>query len=108
MTSLGLVDSWRADATRLRAWGCDDQAQVLERCASELEDHLATVADVALTLEAAATETGYSVAHLRRLIARGVLADVGRNGETAVRRRDLPYKPGRQRCPLPLGVLSSI
>lgn len=103
-----LVDSWRADATRLRAWGCDDQAQVLERCAGEMEEHVAAMADVALPLEAAAAETGYSVAHLRRLLARGVLADVGQNGETAIRRRELPYKPGQQRHPLPLGTLSSI
>ena len=103
-----LVDSWRADATRLRAWGCNDQAQVLERCAGELKEHLAAMADVTLSLEAAAAETGYSTAHLRRLIARGVLADIGQNGETAILRRELPYKPGHQRHPLPLGTLSSI
>lgn len=103
-----LVDSWRADATRLRAWGCDDQATILERCAGDLEQHLATMANVALSLAAAAAETGYSVAHLRRLLAGGVLADIGQNGETAILRRELPYKPGRNRHLLPLGTLSSI
>ena len=103
-----LVDSWRSDATRLRAWGCGASAVILERCAGELEEHAAAMADVALSLEAAAAETGYSTAHLRRLLTRGVLADVGQNGETAVLRRDLPFKPGRQRHPLPLGTLSSI
>ncbi|MCH8992243.1 MAG: hypothetical protein IIA44_10905 [Acidobacteria bacterium] len=103
-----LAGRWRSDATRLRAWGCDDQATILERCAGELEEHSAGWGSTALSLEAAAGETGYSAAHLRRLIARGVLADVGQNGETAVLRRELPYKPGRQRHPLPLGTLSSI
>ncbi len=103
-----LAGRWRSDATRLRAWGCDDQATILEHCAGELEDHLVSMADVTLSLDAAAAATGYSVAHLRRLIARGVLADVGQNGDTAVLRRDLPFKPGRQRHPLPLGTLSSI
>lgn len=103
-----LVASWRADATRLRAWGCDAQAAILERCATDLEEHAAGLGNAALSPEAAAAETGYSTAHLRRLIARGVLADVGQNGETAVLRRELPYKSGCQRHPLPLGTLSSI
>ncbi len=101
-----LLSQWRADAERLRTWGCGDQAAILERCADELEAYTATEADATLSLDEAAAASGYSVAHLRRLIARGVLDDVGTNGVVALRQQDLPYKAKRQRHPLPLGVLS--
>ncbi len=81
---------------------------ILERCADELDARAATVADATLSLDEAAAASGYSVAHLRRLIARGVLDDVGTNGVVALRQQDLPYKAKRQRHPLPLGVLSSL
>lgn len=101
-----LAAQWREDAERLRTWGCDGQATILERCADQLDAHAATVADATLSLDEAATASGYSVAHLRRLVAQGVLDDVGSDGVTALTRLDLPYKARRQRHPLPLGVLS--
>ncbi len=107
-TPTSLAAQWRGDAERLRTWGCDGQATILERCADELDAHAASVADVTLSLDEAAAASGYSVAHLRRLVAQGVLSDVGTNGVTALRQQDLPYKPRRQRQPLPLGVLSSL
>ena len=103
-----LIAQWRHDAERLRTWGCDGQATILERCADELDAHAASVADATLSLDEAATASGYSVAHLRRLVAQGVLSDVGTNGVTALCQQDLPYKPGRRRHPRPLGVLSSL
>ena len=103
-----LAEAWRGDAVRLRTWGCDGQARILERCADELDAHADAVADATLSLEEAAAECGYSVAHLRRLVAQGVLPDVGTNGVTALHQRDLPYKPGRKRHPRPFGVLSSL
>ncbi len=103
-----LLSQWREDAERLRTWGCDGQATILERCADQLDAHAATVADATLSLDEAAAASGYSVAHLRRLVAQGVVPYVGTNGVTAVRQQDLPYKPRRQRHPLPLGVLSSL
>ncbi len=101
-----LADGWRADAERLRTWGCGDQAMILERCADELDAYTATEADATLSLDEAATASGYSVAHLRRLVAQGVLDDVGTNGVVALRQQDLPLKAGRQRHPRPLGMLS--
>ncbi len=103
-----LLSQWREDAERLRTWGCDGQATILERCADALDAHAASVADATLSLDEAAAASGYSVAHLRRLVAQGVVPDVGTNGVTALRQQDLPYKPRRQRQPLPLGVLSSL
>ncbi len=103
-----LASGWREVAATLRTYGAESAATALERCADELEAHAASVADATLSLDEAATASGYSVAHLRRLVAQGVLSDVGTNGVTALRQQDLPYKPRRQRQPLPLGVLSSL
>ncbi len=101
-----LAAEWRVEAKTLRSWGCCDQAKILEHCADQLDTYAATVVAETLSLEQAAAASGYSVAHLRRLIARGVLDDVGTDGVVALRQQDLPYKAGRQRHPQPLGVLS--
>ena len=101
-----LAAEWRVEAKTLRSWGCGDQAMILEHCADQLDAYAVTEADATLSLDEAAAASGYSVAHLRRLVARGVLDDVGSDGVTALRQQDLPLKPGRQRHPRPLGVLS--
>ena len=101
-----LADEWRVEAKTLRSWGCCDQATILDHCADQLDAYAATVADATLSLDEAAAASGYSVAHLRRLIAQGVLSDVGTDGVTALLAQDLPYKARRQRHPQPLGVLS--
>ncbi len=97
----GLAGCWRADATRLRAWSCDDQATILERCADELEARVMEWADEPLTLSDAAQESGYSVQHLRRLVTQGLLTDVAESSQIRVRRGDLPRKPGHS-GPYPL------
>lgn len=51
----------------------------------------------ALTLEEAARESGYSVDHLRHLIADGQLANAGRKHAPRLRRVDLPRKPSAAR-----------
>ncbi len=58
-----LAAQWREDAERLRTWGCDGQATILERCADQLDAHAATVAAETLSLDEAAAASGYSVAH---------------------------------------------
>jgi len=89
-----LVGRWRADAEVLRARGCDDVATLLESCAADLEGAGAAVQEEALALPQAARESGYSVAHLRRLIAEGRLAAVSGQKRVRVRRCSLPRKPG--------------
>lgn len=96
-----LAARWRADAEVLRRRGCAEAACLLESCAGELEDCGALVQDEHLPLAAAARESGYSVPHLRRLIAQGRLAAVPSQGPTRVRRGDLPRKPGSH-SPAPL------
>lgn len=48
-----------------------------------------------LSLQEAAAVSGFSVDHLRHLVAKGRLENVGRKGAPRVRRGDLPKKTGR-------------
>jgi hypothetical protein len=78
---------------RLRASFACDQAQLLERCADDLEECTMRWLDEGLTLQQASHESGYSMPHLRRLLRRGWLKDVAVEGPVLVRRGDLPKKP---------------
>ncbi len=94
MTPRELARAWRTDATVLRKHGAEVLAGSLEQCADELEHVLAAGGDDVLTLAEASVASGYSVAHLRRLIASGVLRNVSKAGRPRLRRADLPRKPG--------------
>lgn len=89
-----LAEHWRADAATLRRRGCLEAARLLESCADELDQVLAAGENEAVSLAEAARVSGYSPAHLRRLIADGQLRNVAEKGPTRVRRGDLPRKPG--------------
>lgn len=96
MTARELVAEWRRDAAVLRRRGAEAAAVALEGCADELE-HALTAGDAeALTLPEAAAVSGYSPAHLRRLIVEGALRNVAPSGPARVRRGDLPRKPGHR------------
>ncbi len=92
-----LVCEWQERAGRLREYGADQSATAVERCAAELSDRVTDWADTLLTLEQSAEESGYSVAHLRRLVRQNVLKDIAEHGPTMLRRGDLPLKPRRLR-----------
>jgi enoyl-CoA hydratase/carnithine racemase len=82
---LGVLGGWRADAEALRRHGLADQAASLEQRAREIEEALAAESDEALNVAAAAKESGYSAAQLRRLFP----------GQRRLRRGDLPRKGRR-------------
>lgn len=67
--------------------------------ADELEAALRAAAHETLTLEEAARESGYSVAHLARLIQRGTIPNAGRKYAPRILRTNLPLRaavlPGR-------------
>ena len=88
-----LVNRWIDAAGQLQTYGAIPQAAVLEQCAEELADVLQTFQDQPLTYVQAASESGYSVAHLRRLVSQGTLRDIGQD-RPRLRRGDLPRKPG--------------
>ena len=90
-----LATSWRGQAAALRRYGADAQAAVLEQCAEDLETTLRETQVESLTLEAAASESGYSYSALQKKVASGELSNVGSKNCPRVRRGDLPRKAGR-------------
>lgn len=101
-----LVSAWRTRAVDLRRWAAAEGAACAwERAADELEATLAAADNAVLSLADAARASGYSVDHLSRLIRDGKIPNAGRTHAPAIRRCDLPYKPGSrgdgQRHPSP-------
>lgn len=87
-----LAVEWRTQAADLRRYGAEPQALALEACAGELEERLESWRSEALTLEAAADETGYSYSSLQQKVAAGEIPNIGDKGKPRVRRCDLPLK----------------
>ena len=92
MSALALSAEWRAHAETLRAYGAAGQADAVDRCADELERALAADDGELLTLQQAASVSGYSADHLGRLIRLGTLPNLGRSRSPRIRRGDLPRK----------------
>jgi hypothetical protein len=80
-----LVDRWRGEGDLFERRGLVEAAKVARAYADELAMHLTEYELEQLTPIAAAAETGYSVAHVRRLC----------KGRETIARKDLPRKPGR-------------
>jgi hypothetical protein len=81
-------------------------AALCDEILDELEQSFGEEVDELLTLSEAAHVSGYSSAHLRRLVLRGTLPDLrppGTTGRIRLRRTDLPVKP-RKTHTLPAGV----
>ena len=93
MTTLGALPSvFRQKAATLRIDGGADQPAVAwERAAEEVERALRGHLDEPLSLQDAATESGYTRRHLKRLNREGKLTI---QDDGCVLRRHLPRKPG--------------
>ena len=87
-----LVAGWQREATGLRRWGATAQAEVLDRCAADVEQALRDQGAELLSLTEAATASGYTPDHLRHLINDGKITNLGRKGAPRLRRGDLPRK----------------
>lgn len=87
-----LVIQWRELAEILRAEGCSEIAATRERCACELEVCLHKQANEILSIQKAATESGYNADYLRRILRETPGLNAGRAGKPLIRRRDLPRK----------------
>jgi hypothetical protein len=98
---------WRAEAEKMRQRGVLVSGAVLcDEMLNELEAALGGEAEQSLSLKEAAEISGYSGAHLARLVRQGTLPDLrppGTTGRIRVRRADLPVKP-RKTHTLPAGV----
>lgn len=91
---------FRDRAGVMRECGAGQQADALEWAAKALEDALRSDASRELTLTEAVAESGYSRAHLHRMIREGKLIAAGRGRNRRILRRHLPRKPGHVRAPL--------
>ena len=95
MTLADLPASFRERAAFLRENAAAEGAAVAwEKAAVEVESALRGHELEALTLRAAAPESGYSVDHLRRLIRDGTIPNAGNDRVSRILRRDIPKKPG--------------
>lgn len=91
-TPAALVVQWRELAELLRAEGCPEVAAARERCAYELETSLHKHDNEALSVNQAASESGYSAEYLRRVLRDTPALNAGRAGKPLILRRDLPRK----------------
>jgi hypothetical protein len=86
-TPAGLIVQWRELAEMLRAEGCPEVAAARERCASELETSLRKCDNEALSVNQAASESGYSAEYLRRVLRYTPALNAGRAGKPLILRR---------------------
>lgn len=93
MTHSELLTAWRDRARELEQYA-PAAARAFVVAADELEACVRAAEGEALTLAAAAAESGYSADHLRHLVASGAIANAGRRGAPRIRRRDLPKRVG--------------
>ena len=93
MSLADLAQSWRDEAKIVRSrYARDDLARVCEVHAEELEEAIESAAAEQLTLERAASESGYSKRRIRELVASGAVPNAGRKGAPRIRRADLPRR----------------
>ena len=97
MNPCDLPTRWRALAADLRRFGGDHHAVALESAAEELTTALRQYELEALTLDAAAHESGFSYSAINRQVRSGKIPNAGSKGSPRVRRCDLPRCGGRQR-----------
>lgn len=91
-----LLERWESEAAVFRRRGQQGLGALMESLCSELKKALQEEQDETLTLAKAAEVSGYSPAHLGRLIREGRLPDrrpPGLGGRIRLRRGDLPLKP---------------
>jgi hypothetical protein len=88
-----LIDVWRTRAVSLANWGAPEASRLWALAADELEAFERERGLAALSLAEASAESGYSEAHLSRLVHEGRIANAGRDRAPRIRRKDLPRKP---------------
>ena len=92
-----LVDRWRARAADLGRFA-PPAAEAFSAAAEELEQALKESADAyeneLLNPRRGSSESGYSAAHLRRLMRDGVIPNEGTAERPMMRRKHLPRRPG--------------
>lgn len=77
----------------LRDHGAEPQAKLMDQLIEELLEAACRSREEALTLAQAAAESGYTVAHLGRLIRSRRIRNAGKKGKPMICRGDLPKAP---------------
>jgi hypothetical protein len=98
-TPAALAARWREDAQVFRRYGAAGRARMLERMADELEHTAETDQSATVDLSTAAALSGFTRAHLRRLIRGGKPTPTSDGAR--VRASDLPRKLGHTLQPAP-------
>ena len=96
MNPQDLPGKWRKESEVFRRRGATEAAATLEDVAAELEAAFAEWEMEELTLQDAASESGYSYSHIQSLVASGEIENLGSKGTPRIRRCDLPRKVGHQ------------
>ena len=91
---LELQAQWEADALQAERIGDARGATVIRALLADVLERARTADDEVLDLDQAAQESGYSKERLRKLVAAEEIPNAGRRGAPAVRRQDLPRRPG--------------
>jgi hypothetical protein len=101
MNTHPLSEQWRQDAALLRRHGAIEAATTKEMCADEFDADAIERGLEHLTLSEAAKESGYSAAHIARLLESGRLPNAGEKYAPRICRNDLPKKPPKAPAPQP-------
>lgn len=89
-----LVRRFREDAEKLREYRDERMALICEQHAEAVLRAIEQEEDQLLNLQEAAAVSGYDADHLGRLVREGAIPNAGRKFAPAIRRGDLPVKPG--------------
>lgn len=87
-----LIERWKQEAQLYDRRGLTEFAALVRSFVAEVEMFDRERALEALTLEQAASESGYTAPHLGQLVRDGQIENVGRPGAPRIRRADLPKK----------------
>lgn len=87
-----LLERWRDEARLLRKRSCPHQANLIESLVEEAQVFLADQSEETVNLQRASELSGYSAAHLGRLIRQGKIPNAGRPGAPRIALKDLPRK----------------
>ena len=98
LTLQATIAKWSSEAETLRRLGAHvDGASLIEAILADLRAASDANAVEALTLDEAATESGYTAEHLGRLLRNGTIPNAGRKNSPRILRRYLPLKPSALR-----------
>lgn len=98
MAASDLVAAWLARADELAPYAAP-AAEAFRRAAGELKEALRSEANEIVTLDEAATLSGYSADHLRHLVSDGRIPNAGKKNAPRIRRGDIPRKASKTAAP---------